>query len=156
MSREQAERYATVVGKVFTQGSFPCGSFRRGKNEIGDLDIAVVPSTDTSFTQQVAKVIAELNAIQIRGGEKMVVLNSPEGHQIDLYNTDPEYLGSMMLFLTGSAKHNIKLRAKAKYKGMSLSQYGLMDAEDRTVLASKTEEDIFSTLGVKYTPPAKR
>jgi DNA polymerase (family 10) len=64
-------------------------------------------------------------------------------------------MGAMLLFLTGSARHNMKMRAKAKHRGLRLNQYGLWD-EDGECLASTDERDIYEALEMTYVTPDRR
>jgi DNA polymerase (family 10) len=152
MSRDIATSYISAIYAGSAADVTPCGSYRRGAPAIGDLDIAVhTPNFEETATQ----IITGLNATVQRGGSKMKVLITPNGHQIDLYHTLPEFMGAMLLFLTGSARHNMKMRAKAKHRGLRLNQYGLWD-EDGECLASTDERDIYEALEMTYVTPDRR
>jgi DNA polymerase (family 10) len=151
MTRQQAEVYIDTLQTLGAE-LHPCGSYRRGKAEIGDLDIAVL--TD-DFESYVEHAIEALGAVKIRGGSAMAVLHVGN-HQIDLYRTEQRYLGAMLLFLTGSGAHNKKMRMKALYSGKKLSQYGLFRRDTGELLASATEKEIFTRLRMKPVPPDLR
>ena len=155
MSRGMAEAYIAALPFAFPEATVvPCGSYRRQSPSVGDLDVAVIGPQD--FQVQAQRFAEIVDGTVIRGGQKIAVINTQCGHQIDLYNTSQRHSGAMELFLTGSARTNIKLRAKAKYKGFSLSQYGLFTREDRKLVASATEHEIFAALGLSFVPPEKR
>ena len=151
MSRQQAEVYIEALRTLGAELR-PCGSYRRGKAEIGDLDIAVLTHDFESYTQ---RAIEALDAVKVRSGSAMAVLHVGD-HQIDLYRTEQRYLGAMLLFLTGSGDHNKKMRIKAMYSGKKLSQYGLFNRDSGELLASATEEEIFTRLRMKPVPPDLR
>jgi DNA polymerase (family 10) len=66
----------------------------------------------------------------------------------------PAQLGSALLYFTGSKAHNIQLRQRAMDREWLLSEYGLF--EEETVVASETEADIYSALGMAFVPPTLR
>jgi hypothetical protein len=74
--------------------------------------------------------------------------------KIDVYRTDEDSLGAMKLHLTGPKEYGIYTRMIAKKKGMKLNQYGLF--KNDKLVASKTEEEILSSLGLKYLEPFER
>jgi len=62
---------------------------------------------------------------------------------------------SALLYFTGSADLNKKMRNIAKSKGLKLSEYGLFKT-DGTKLKIKSEEDFFKELDLDYIPPNLR
>lgn len=134
-----------------------CGSVRRKREYVGDIDIAVNWS------------LADLVTILQDWGEKDshdVVLMSDlkrakkvvnlviDEVQIDLYFARDDQWGAMLLFLTGSRLFNIVFRGKARKLGYKLNQYGLYHGDE--VIAGKTEEQIFYALGIDYIAPEER
>ena len=122
------------------------GSARRGKKE-GRHDLDVI---------YVGEKIPNLpgHAAFVQG--KDIVRVILKGEQVDIYRTDPESLGAMMLYLTGPQEYNIIMRAKAKRKGMLLNQKGLYDRETREFIAGETEQDIYNAMELEYKPPELR
>ena len=122
------------------------GSARRGKKEdLHDLDVIYVGE----------KVPEIPSAIAFVGGKdisRFMIM----GERVDIYRTDAESFGAMMLFLTGPQQYEIILRAKAKRKGMLLNQKGLYTRDTRELIASKTEEDIYNAMGLNYKEPELR
>lgn len=110
-----------------------CGSIRRGEKMVRDIDIVVIDE--------------EMHGTFARGA-------SFEGVELNLCYVKEECRGSAMLFLTGSADFNLRMRRVAKSKGLKLNRYGLWNGDE--CIASKTEEDIFEALGLDYVPPEKR
>ena len=62
---------------------------------------------------------------------------------------------SALLYFTGSAELNKKMRIIAKNKGYKLSEYGLFK-DDGTKLDIKSEEDMFKKLNMDYIEPKFR
>ncbi|MCW2879592.1 MAG: DNA-directed polymerase [Sphaerisporangium sp.] len=126
------------------------GSLRRMKDTIGDIDIlAVGPATimeEFKGLPYVAEVIAS-------GGLKTSV-RTTRGLQVDLRVVPAESWGAAMQYFTGSKEHNVRLREMCVKRGWKLSEYGLFEGE--TVIASKTEEEIYEALGMQWVPPPLR
>jgi DNA polymerase (family 10) len=55
---------------------------------------------------------------------------------------------------TGSKEHNTQMRARAKARGLKMSEYGL--AGDSGDVVCKDEEEIFGALGLSFVPPELR
>jgi DNA polymerase (family 10) len=62
----------------------------------------------------------------------------------------------MYLFSTGPYDLNIMMRAKAKGKGLTLSQYGLFNGDGSQLDHGETEEEIFALLDIPYLTPQQR
>jgi len=132
--------------KSIDNNFFLAGSARRGKTEeLHDLDVIYVGEKTPNIPNYAAFV---------KGKDITRVMIQDE--QVDIYRTDPEYFGGMLLFLTGPQEFNIIVRSKAKKKGMVLNQKGLFNRETREPIATKTEEEIFAALGLKYKEPENR
>lgn len=121
------------------------GSYRRGKATLGDIEV-VIESDDPSLPER-------LRSLGFSGGEKQLKMLY-KGHQIDLYISPSHCIGAMLLHCTGSANFNPWLRGIAKAKGFKLNQWGLWDLD--YFVAGKTEEEIFSVLGMQYIRPQDR
>ena len=79
------------------------------------------------------------------------------GLQVDVRVVSPEQFGAATLYFTGSKQHNIALRQRAIDRGMLLNEYGLMDMSDediepeqRPIVASRTESEIYEALALDY------
>ncbi len=128
------------------------GSIRRRKEIIGDIDIlassnASAPIMD-AFTEH-----PMVEAVTAKGRTKSsVVLKN--GINADLrVVADDEYPFALHYF-TGSKAHNVAMRARAKKRGMKLSEYGLFKGDKPT--PCKDEAAIFKTLGLAYIEPELR
>jgi len=129
-----------------------CGSVRRFSDTVGDIDI-VVATTDPSAVSEFVVGLPEVSEVIGSGGTKTSFLTR-EGMQVDVRTVEPEQLGSALLYFTGSKAHNIALRQRALDRGWLLSEYGLFEGE--TVIASKTEADIYQALGMLPVPAPLR
>jgi len=130
------------------------GSFRRGKETVGDLDFLVI----SNKPEQVTKIFLsypDLNKVLATGKTKSsILLNS--GLQIDLRIVKEKEFGSALNYFTGSKQHNVELRKIALKKGLTLSEYGLFNKKNKRWLAGKTEEELYKKLNLRYIEPELR
>ena len=131
-----------------------CGSYRRKATFIKDVDFVVLAVNAVDFIDLRAKIAA--NGEILYGGEKRITAKIMN-EQVDFRICDnPDLWGSMILHFTGSKESNIQLRKTATMQGMILSEYGLRKVSDQSIVASKTEEEIYSALGLRYYAPHER
>lgn len=85
--------------------------------------------------------------------------------QVDLRVIPAHQWGAALAYFTGSKEHNVLLRQRALDRGLTLNEYGLYpnDAEPTPphtrgikAVASRTEEEIHTALGLPYIPPEIR
>lgn len=132
--------------KSFDDNFVLAGSARRQKQEdLHDVDLVYLG-------EEIPEIPFSEGYIQ-KGKSKVAV--TVEGEQVDIYKCTEEHYGAMLFFLTGPGFFNVRMRRKAKKLGMKLNQYGLFK-EDGSLVASKTEEEMFESLGYKYIEPYKR
>lgn len=138
-----------------------CGSLRRMSETIGDIDITVA-SVEPAAVMAVVREHGEAHDIVLSGDTKTSFLTAA-GLQVDVRVVAPEQFGAATLYFTGSKAHNIELRQRAMDRGMLLNEYGLLDAsdedvaaEDRAVVASRTEAEIYAALDLEFVPPPMR
>jgi len=158
--REEIEPLALEIKEVLEKrGSRVeiCGSLRRKKKTVGDIDIV------TSFSPyQVKQVLEEwagsegldFSVLSLKKENAVQAALTVEGVQVDVRPATVENWGAMTLFLTGSAKFNVLMRNEAKKQGLKLNQYGLWDG--KTLIAGRTEDLIFYALGYEYLEPELR
>ena len=75
--------------------------------------------------------------------------------RIDIRFVSHDVYPSAMLYFTGSAELNLKMRKIAKKLKLKLSEYGLTK-EDGTRLLISSEYDVFKILNIEYLPPNLR
>ena len=129
----------------------PAGSLRRGANTVGDLDLL---TTDAKASD--AFVSYPLVDRVIERGPTRVSVFLKTGTQVDLRIVKEDELGAALIYFTGSKQHNIELRSLAMEKGWKLNEYALADAKSGKVMASRTEEDVYSKLGLEFIAPELR
>ena len=131
-----------------------CGSLRRFAETCGDVDV-VVAATDAAPVMAAFLGMPLVDRVIGRGDTKTSVV-TPRGIQIDVRVVAPHQLGAALLYFTGSKSHNVKLRARALARGMTLNEYALTTLEGGKVIASETEEEIYAALGLPFISPVLR
>jgi DNA polymerase (family 10) len=130
-----------------------CGSIRRGKETVGDVDMVAIGSRGSTLLD-IANVLPPSGKFIAKGEDKLSWVS--EKHvQYDFRFATRENIGSMLLYFTGSKEHVVKLRSIAQKKGYKLNEYGLFDAAGRLV-ASTSEPDIYASFGMAYVEPELR
>lgn len=131
-----------------------CGSLRRFRETIGDIDI-VVAAADAAPIMDWFVAMPGLREVLGHGDTKSSVVTA-SGIQVDLRVVTAEQFGAAILYFTGSKAHNIRLRQRAIDRGWTLNEYGLTDAESGDVIVSDTERAIYEALELAPVPPPMR
>ncbi len=131
------------------------GSYRRGKETVGDLDILVVSDQpETVMTHFVG--FADVREIILQGSTKSSV-RVAEAFQVDLRVVAQESWGAALQYFTGSKEHNVVLRGIAKRMGLRLNEYNLASIDDESkIVAGADEAAVYQALGLTWIPPEFR
>ncbi len=129
------------------------GSLRRMKEIVHDVDI-LAASSDPEKAMKAFLSMPLIDAVLAQGPTKASV-RVQDDLQIDLRVIEPKSWGAAMHYFTGSKAHNIRMRERAIKMGLKLNEYGLFDADDKSV-AGVREEEIFEKLGLPFIPPVLR
>ncbi|MEM0154596.1 MAG: DNA polymerase/3'-5' exonuclease PolX [Methanothrix sp.] len=130
-----------------------CGSTRRMKETIGDIDILAISQHPEEVMDLFANMKRVTNIV-VKGPTKTTVWLDI-GTTCDLRVIAPESFGAAMQYFTGSKEHNVEVRKIAISKGYKLNEYGLFDKNDR-VISAIDETDIYSRLGMEWIEPEMR
>jgi DNA polymerase (family 10) len=131
------------------------GSYRRGKETVGDLDLLVTSSSPNEVMDHFSKLPIIMEIIQ-RGDTKMSV-RVTDSFQVDLRVVDESSWGAALQYFTGSKEHNVHIRGLAKAQGLKINEYGVYKLDDETQpVAGKNEEEIYHLLGLPWVPPELR
>jgi len=142
-----------------------CGSIRRKKFTVGDIDIVAIPKVNYKFGDEslsnfikridtegceLAKSLGKQGAKQFLDGD-LIKRFTFKGISVDLYLANENTFGTLVLIRTGSKEHNIKLTSIARRKNLKLfaSGKGLceVDESDNIIkIISMKEDEILSTL----------
>lgn len=129
------------------------GSYRRGKTECGDLDIVIGKFDDKSRAVFDTWCVNKFGTL---GNGRPRRTGLVDGVQVEFYVADEATWGTQLQMWTGSMRHNIKLRGRAKKLGFSLSQYGFKNQETGEVTTCATEEEVYAFLQMGFIPPEER
>ncbi len=129
-----------------------CGSIRRRQETIGDIDI-VVTSREPKKVMTAFISMEGVSHVYSTGSTKSMIRLS-RGIDADLRVVSDAAYGAAVQYFTGDKQHNIEVRKIAMNKGYKLSEYGLF--KNKKLIAAKTEEDIYTKLGMEYIPPELR
>lgn len=159
-----------------------CGSYRRGKESCGDVDVLVTHPDGRSHRGILSRLLESLRqqgfltddlVSQEENGQQQKYLGvcrlpgpGRRHRRLDIITVPYGEFACALLYFTGSAHFNRSMRALAKTKGMSLSEHALSSAVVRgpqglkvgpgRVLPTPTERDVFHLLGLPYREPAER
>lgn len=131
-----------------------CGSIRRMKETIGDIDILV--TSDNS--NHVMDFFTSMDIVKevINKGDTKSTIMTPEGIQIDVRVVEPISFGAAVQYFTGSKQHNVKIRELAIKKGLKVNEYGVFKIDNEKRVCGETEEEVYNILGLPLIPPELR
>jgi DNA polymerase/3'-5' exonuclease PolX len=145
-----------------------CGSYRREKPTSGDIDILISKKSDIDSKENYLENIVKFLKEPLKKNDDKPLLiddltdknietkymgfaqykdNPPR--RIDIrYIEWPSYY-SALLYFTGSAELNKKMRQIAKTMGYKLSEYGLTSLKDNKMVPIESEYDVFKILKIE-------
>jgi DNA polymerase (family 10) len=129
-----------------------CGSLRRRKETIGDLDILLSSANAAPVMDAFVKMPEVAEVIAHGSTKSTVVLEN--GINCDLRIVSDEQFPFALHYFTGSKEHNIAMRARAQSYGLKLNEYEL--SGPKKSIRCKDEADIFKALDLDYIPPELR
>lgn len=139
-----------------------CGSYRRGCQDSGDVDV-LVSHPKMSGENVIEKIVTRLDKVFLidhltkKHGTKYMGICRFQGgkaRHIDIRFIESSSWAAAQLYFTGPAELNIKMRQIAITQKLLLNEYGLYDEDDQ--IETPTEQSIFKALGMTYLPPTKR
>jgi DNA polymerase (family 10) len=187
LAAQVAQRFIDHLRKVKgVERIEAAGSFRRGRDTIGDIDICVA-AEDPAPIANAFRTMPDVRQVLLAGDARSSVRATvrpdmgrwqdseeksySEGDtsagtiQVDLRVLPRASWGAALMYFTGSKEHNVRLRERAQRQGLTLNEYGLFpeDGEKEPPqkrgvkpLAGATEEEVYARLGVPYLPPEVR
>ena len=151
MNRATADLLLSGLAGVLAPGRFVvAGSYRRGRETVGDLDIVSCESPE-ELNPRLASIADEV----IDLGERRTSIRY-RGERVDLRFTTPDGLGPMLLYLTGSKAFNIKLRDRALLEGLRINEYGISSRDGASLETFPDEASMLAALDLPFIPPELR
>lgn len=131
------------------------GSYRRGKETVGDIDMLVVSSQAARVMDQLATFPGMVS--QTARGETKMSIRVDDQFQVDLRVVGAESFGAALQYFTGSKEHNVAIRSRARKLGLTVNEYGVakLDQPDAT-FAGETEQALYRALKLDWIPPELR
>jgi DNA polymerase (family 10) len=163
VAEDEAQKLVAYISKASepVESVTPAGSLRRGRETVGDLDLLVtmrLGHDKQKDVDAVAQHILKYPGIdqKLAHGENKVSVQLGSGLQVDVRLLEKKSFGAALLYFTGSKAHNVALRGRALDMGWTLNEYALTTVKGGKVVASKTEEEIYSKLKLEYIEPELR
>ena len=173
--RTEVEEYKKLFDKDFEKvvgtGSDShmeiVGSYRRGAESSGDIDVIITSKSSKVFIEFIDELIKENIILEVlsRGPTKCLVVarlpSSNVARRVDFLYTSPEEFPFSILYFTGSKIFNTVMRHEALQKGLTMNEHGLYKMEgkkkgEKVAVVFKDEKDIFYYLGLVYKSPVER
>jgi len=153
-----------------------CGSYRRKQITSNDIDLLISKkntniNNKTNYLKKIIKILK--NKCIENNNNKFLIDDITDKNyktkymgfckyknnlirRIDIRFVTFNYYHSALMYFTGSAEFNKKLRIIAKNKGYKLSEYGLINIKNNENINITSEKDIFNFLDLKYIKPINR
>jgi len=144
-----------------------CGSWRRGKSDVKDLDVIVCIESE-----QINAMITNLvkaGGTLVKGSGEVIkrfqfpifnkdscINNNWNMIQCEISSVPYESWGTALCHYTGSMMENIRLRSIATNMGYSLSQYGFTNNLTKEIIHFRTEYEVYNFLNIPYVPIINR
>lgn len=170
--RSEIEEYKGIFEKAFPKDADGkmeiVGSYRRGAESSGDIDVIITSSSPSVFTKFVDNLIKEKIILHVlsRGPTKCLVITKLQStnsfaRRVDFLYTTPEEFPFAILYFTGSKIFNTVMRHQALTLGLTMNEHGLYKMEakkkgDKVDHIFKDEKDIFDYLNLEYKAPNER
>ena len=128
------------------------GSFRRGKDTVGDLDILATAAADSPVMERFITYEDVAEVLSHGTTRATVILHNKL--QVDLRAVDESAYGAALHYFTGSKTHNIAIRRMGQNMGLKVNEYGIFRGKER--IAGDTEESVYAAVGLPYIEPELR
>jgi len=159
--------FEKVVGTDSESHMEIVGSYRRGAESSGDIDVIITSKSSNVFIEFIDELIKENIILHVlsRGPTKCLVVarlpSSNVARRVDFLYTSPEEFPFSILYFTGSKNFNTVMRHEALQKGLTMNEHGLYKMEgkkkgEKVDVVFKDEKDIFDYLGLVYKTPVER
>jgi len=152
------------------------GSFRRGKETVGDMDLLARCDGDAEARRAIVEQFTEYPGTErvVAAGDTKGSLVLTSGLPVDLRVLAGESWGAALHYFTGSKEHNVEIRRRAQKRGLRVSEYGVFRVEDADGedpeapasgagaapegerIAGATEAEVFEAVGLRWIPPVLR
>ena len=127
------------------------GSLRRWMETVKDIDLLVATKKPEKATKAFLTLVP--GASLTGSGETKTSIRMESGLAVDLRLVSLEQFPFALHYFTGSVAHNVRVRARAIERGMSLNEYELSGKKHAPI---RSEADLFHALDLEYIEPELR
>jgi len=167
--RSEIDKHSNYLNNILssidkTANLIITGSYRRGEELCGDIDVLINTNDSDIFKSFITKLNESgyLTEHLSYGNKKyngICRLNKKGiNRRIDILLTKPNEAAFALLHFTGSNNFNKQLRKYCNDRGLSISEHGLKNIKDNKKIDKifKCEKDIFDYLKLNYLKPDER
>ncbi len=136
---EQALRLAPGVVSITA-----AGSFRRRRETVADIDLLVETDDPDAAIEKIqsSAMVERVGGHGGRTGGHRTTVQLLRGPQVDVMTMPVGKAGTYLVHFTGSAEHNVRLRAIARDMGWSLSEHGFARLNDKGEVATGSDAEV--------------
>lgn len=178
--RREIEEYESIFNEALQYVKTNCagicqdvkfeivGSYRRGADTSGDIDVIITSVHNNAYTSFVDKLLNMGIILEVlsKGPSKTLVISRLLGkdriaRRVDFLYTPPNEYPFAVLYFTGSKLFNTAMRQHGLNKGVTFNEHGMhyvvnKKKGEKVKHEFKVEKDIFDYLGLRYKPPTER
>lgn len=155
-----------------------CGSLRRGKHTVGDIEVVYVPVTQTEadgffetrtfvpldrlleqlIVDRILQKRLNVNGSETWGPKNKYAVHCKSSVPIDFFATTKRDFWNYVVCRTGGERTNIRIASAAKQKRLKWNPYdgGFTDLRTHEKILCSSEEEVFAVAGLDYLPPHLR
>ena len=138
------------------------GSYRRGAQDSGDIDVIVTSQNSQVFSMLISALLRGKIILEVlsQGNSKCLVIAmiSNKARRVDFLFTSHDEFPFSILYFTGSKIFNTVMRGTALSRGFTMNEHGICRKEDgsQVEIIFKNEREIFDFLNLEYKEPWER
>lgn len=163
--RKEMEDHKKILDSIMndTQIFEVVGSYRRGAETSGDIDVLICDTDPSVLTDIVQRLVhcKYIKEILAKGNSKCLAICQIAGcpaRRLDLLLTPPKEYAYAILYFTGCDTFNVAFRQRAIDRGYTLNEHTLspLNTSVPAVPSMTSEYDIFNFLGIQWVEPTER